>query len=222
MYEQNIKKLDVSEMLKVVHDWGSEINKFRVWVKLEGVDYSFFEINKDDCAGEVVCYAVGNNIERHLYVEHNVKDINIKVVEPHNIDLAEGTDVESEVEENDDDARKVRLGDSEDERTIALDNGFEVIEVDRPKEGAFRIENNGKSYRFRMCASKFPIKKSTPKKKKLKFIAPPWLDKDHKTTNSQRMADGDDQYESDESVSSNPNASEDEKCQDTKILGRSS
>ncbi|KAI5431924.1 hypothetical protein KIW84_035891 [Lathyrus oleraceus] len=128
---------------------------------------------KDDRADEVACYAVGNNIKGHLYVEHNVKDINIKVVEPHNIDPDEWTDVESEVEESDNDAMKVRLYDSEDERTIALGDGFEVIEVDMPKEGTTIFEINGNSYRFKMRASKSPIKKSTPKKKKLELVAPP-------------------------------------------------
>ncbi|KAI5386002.1 hypothetical protein KIW84_072545 [Lathyrus oleraceus] len=175
-----------------------------------GVDDLFFKINKDDSVGEVICYAFGNNIEGRLYVKHNVKDINNKVIELDSIDLTKENDVECEAKESDDDARKVRLDDSEDERITALDDGFEVIEVDRPKEGATIIEINGKSYRFKMYASKPLIKKSNLKKK-LKLIAPPRLVKDHKTKDSQRMAGGDDQYESDELGSSDSYSSEDEK-----------
>lgn len=41
---------------------------------------TFFKVNKDDQVVDVVSYAIGNRIEVHLYVEHNVKDINVKVL----------------------------------------------------------------------------------------------------------------------------------------------
>lgn len=48
----------------------------------KGINDCYFEINKDDRVVDVATYFVGNSIEVHLYVEHNVKDIKIKVVEP--------------------------------------------------------------------------------------------------------------------------------------------
>lgn len=78
----------------------------------------------DNRVEDVLSYAIENNIERHLYVEHNVKDINVKVVEPHCIELTEGTKLSEGEEESvgsDDDARKVRFDDI-DERTTALDD----------------------------------------------------------------------------------------------------
>lgn len=62
---------------------------------------------------------------------------------------------------------RVRFDDTKDERRIAMDDGFEVIEVDEPKEGATTYEVNGHSYRFKIWASKSLIKKSPKKKGKV-------------------------------------------------------
>lgn len=69
-------------MLKLVIDWGYERYEFRLWSKLEGINDYFFEINIVGRAADVVSYAIGNNTEGHLYIQHNVKDINVKVIEP--------------------------------------------------------------------------------------------------------------------------------------------
>lgn len=47
VYDQNIEKWSVSEVLKLVIDWGYERYEFRLWSKLEGINDYFFEINID-------------------------------------------------------------------------------------------------------------------------------------------------------------------------------
>ena len=69
-------------MLKLVLDWGHKRNEFRVWSKLEGIYEFYFEVNTDDCVLDVASFVVGENTEGHLYVEHNLKDIQVKVVKP--------------------------------------------------------------------------------------------------------------------------------------------
>lgn len=138
----------------------------------------------DNRVVDVLSYAIENNIERHLYVEHNIKDINVKVVEVHCIKLAEGTKLSEGEEESvgsDDDAKKVRFDDTEDERTTALDDGFEVIEVERPEDGTNMVGIKGKLSRIKFCANKSPKEKLIPNKKKLKLVAPAMICKLHKT-----------------------------------------
>ncbi|MCI69642.1 hypothetical protein A2U01_0090905, partial [Trifolium medium] len=58
----------------------------------------------------------------HIYVEHNVSDVNRKVIEP----KCSGEDSEMETgDENDysDDAHGLTFSDNEDERTTALNDG---------------------------------------------------------------------------------------------------
>lgn len=82
VYEQNIEKWGLSEVMNIVLDWGYERYKFRVCSKLEGISDCYFEINNDHRDIYVATYDVGNSIEGNLYVEHNVKNIKVKVGEP--------------------------------------------------------------------------------------------------------------------------------------------
>lgn len=63
------------------------------------------------------------------------------------------------------------FNDSEEEITTKLNDGFEVIEVDRPKDGSNIVEIKRNSYRINVCATKSPTTKLTSKKK-MKLIAP--------------------------------------------------
>jgi len=49
--------------------------------------------------------------------------------------------------------------DSQDERTTALEDGFEVVEVEAPNNGTNRVTVNNKSVRINKCGSKTPNKK---------------------------------------------------------------
>lgn len=133
----------------------------------------------NDCVVHVVMHAIRNNNNGDFYVERNVKDINVKVIEPQCIYLnkwIESGDGEYELEESDDDAERARFDDSEYERTTALNDEFKVIKVDRPKDDTNKVEIRGKSYRIKACTTK-------PSKKKLE----PMIDKAHKTKYSQIM-----------------------------------
>lgn len=101
--------------------------------------------------------------------------------------------------------------DNEEDRTNWLNDGFEVVEVDRPKEGLNRVDINGKSYRINLCASRSLMKKKklTPKKKlkvKVKVMSPAKKSKDYKPKDV-----GECQYVSGELGISDPDTSEDEK-----------
>ncbi|KAI5435370.1 hypothetical protein KIW84_021975 [Lathyrus oleraceus] len=201
-----------------VLDCGYERNKFRVLSKLEGISDCYFEINNDHCVIDVATYVVGNSIDGHLYVEHNVKDIMVKVVEPQCIDVTvRNESSDKDVDESDDDAKNVRFDDSGEDRTTRLNDGFEYIEVDRPKEDSNRVDINGKSYRIKMCESKSPMKKKklTPKKKikvKVKVMSPAKKSKDATEEKDHKSKDDrEDQCVSDELGSSDPDASEAEK-----------
>lgn len=69
---------------------GYERNAFRIWRKLEGINGSFIEVKIDDRIVDVAMHAIGNNFEGNLYVVHNVKDINVILVETQCIDLKKG------------------------------------------------------------------------------------------------------------------------------------
>ena len=78
----------------------------------------------------------------------------------------------SEEESDYDDALKVKLDDSEEERTATMDDGFEFIEIEKPKFDNNRVEVNGKSFRYKSCASKSLKKILTANKEKVVFVVP--------------------------------------------------
>lgn len=68
-----------------------------------------------------------------------MKDIKVKVVEYQCIELTVVVGSSDGERDDDDDAMRVRFDDTEGERTTAVDDDFEVIEVDWPKAGTNRI-----------------------------------------------------------------------------------
>jgi len=144
-----------------------------------------------------------------------VLDITVKVDQPRCIDLDAGYDEEVEMFSRDDDGVKaVRFDDNEDERTTALEDEFEVVEVEAPVNGTNRVTINNKPLRMKKCGSKTPKKKSSPKKKnnsvRLNLVAPKSLlvDGNGKGNNVvEEEIDGD--YLSEELGSSNPDDSDD-------------
>jgi hypothetical protein len=61
---------------------------------------------------------------------------------------------------DDDGVKPDRFNDSEDERTTALEDGFEEVEVEAPANGTNRVTINNKTVRIKKCGSKTPKKKS--------------------------------------------------------------
>lgn len=89
-------------------------------------------------------------------------DINVKVSEPYCLDLNvsnEQSEEEESIEGNDDDVKIARFYDRDDDRTIALNYSFEIIEVDSSRNGLNKVEIKRKSYIVKVCASKPLMKK---------------------------------------------------------------
>jgi hypothetical protein len=115
-----------------------------------------FRVRIDLDAYDVALYASGSDFDAHLYVEHNVSDVKKRVREPKCI--GEDSD-DSDSDDNDsadsgDDAHGVHFSDSEDERTITLNDGFDPA----PTQKA--LDNNSK-----MVLSHPPVKYTGPETK---------------------------------------------------------
>jgi len=206
----------VNDIENTVASWGYEKKKFRVWGQHPDVFDEFFQVNEDHIAEEISGYSIGNKVHGHIYVEHNVLDITVKADQPRCLDLDAGYNEEVEMFSSDDDGGKaVRFDDSEDERTTALEDGFEVFEVEAPANGTNIVTVNNKPLRMKKCGSKTPKKKKSPKKKitsvRLNVVAPKSLvlvDGNGKGKNVvEEEIDGD--YLSEELGSSDPDDSDD-------------
>lgn len=53
----------------------------------------------------------------------------------------DSSDKESDDDDDDDDAMRGRFDDIEDERTTVMDDGFELIEVDKPKFNKIELKS---------------------------------------------------------------------------------
>ena len=159
----------VDSIHEIVRTWGYEKEHFRIWCKMDVLGHEFFEVNADHIAEEISIYVVYEQTDAHIYVEHNVRDICVKVLEPQCVNINESSDEDEDnlymYSSDDGGAKYVRFDDSEDERGGPVNDGFEVVEVDAPMNGSNRVNLGGKSVRIKKCASK------SPKKLKLKVSA---------------------------------------------------
>ncbi|KAI5406233.1 hypothetical protein KIW84_052826 [Lathyrus oleraceus] len=77
----------------VFHHGGEFVSEKTMFYKggvqstVHGQNIGKWGISEDHHVIDVATYVVGNSIEGHLYVEHNVKDIKVKMVEPQCIDV---------------------------------------------------------------------------------------------------------------------------------------
>lgn len=116
----------------------------------------------DDCIVDVETHVMGNKIDGHIYIKHNMDDINVKVSEPHCMNLNvsnEQSEEEESIEGNDDDVKIARFYDRDDDRTISLNYSFEIIEVYSSRNGLNKVEIKRKSYIVKVCASMPLMKK---------------------------------------------------------------
>lgn len=189
------------EAVGLLEGWKYAKASFRLWRKIEGVDDTFKHILFDDDIKDVGLHAVSTKMDGHIYVEHNVSSNSTKVAEPKCIELI-GKEGSADDASSEDEVRGIRFDDSEEERTMALNDGFEVVEVEPPANGSNNVEVNGKSYRVKTLANKSPTKG----KGKLKLKVPAAA-----RSGSTSQFDKEDEYVSDELDSSDPDASGDEK-----------
>jgi hypothetical protein len=200
----NMKPAVIKEL---VSSWGYDKNHFRIWGKICN---EFVEVKEDHIADEISIGAVGDGRDGHIYVEHNVDDISVKVLGPKCVTLGGSSEEEDDdklymYSSDDGGAKGVKFDDSEDERGAPLNDGFEVYEADAPENGSNRVNLGGKSVRIKKCASKSSMKKKSLKKspmKKVKLKARAHEDSDE---------DDGEEYLSEELDSSDPDASDSEK-----------
>jgi hypothetical protein len=194
----------VAVIKELVRSWGYEREEFRIWGKMDGVDNEFFELMVDNIADLISMRAVAEEEDGHVYVEHNIRDSYVKVLEPRCVDINGSSDEDEDnlyvYSSDDGGARHVKFDDSEDERGAPVNDGFEAVEVEVPASGSNRVNVGGKSLRIKKCGSKSPMKKNSLKKQmKLKL----------KATEDDDVSD-DVEYFSEELDSSDPDASDGE------------
>jgi len=97
---------DVSDIENIVASWRYQKKKVRVWGQYVEVYDEFFQVNEDHIAEEIYEYSIGNKVDGHIYVEHNVLDITVKVDVLSFVDLDAGYDEEVEMFSSDDDGVK--------------------------------------------------------------------------------------------------------------------
>jgi hypothetical protein len=131
------------------------IRNIRTSNKIDGIDESFVQVDMDDVVGDIFIYSTANKVDGHLYVEHNVHNSVEKVNEPKCLDLDVGSNEEGNVFiSDDDDVKGLRFDDSENGRTTAHEDGFELIEVEQPFKWCYnRVTINNKSCRIKICGS---------------------------------------------------------------------
>jgi len=111
------------EVIDLVKEWKYDKSSFRLWRKIEGVDEGFKHVLLDGDIKAVGIEAMKTGMDGHMYVEHNVSSNCKYVFEPKCIELM-GYEDDGEDNSSEDEARGVRLDDSEEERTLGLDDWF--------------------------------------------------------------------------------------------------
>ncbi|KAK2446568.1 hypothetical protein QL285_017358 [Trifolium repens] len=102
----------------LVRGWGYAENSFRIWTIFDNYyDGAMWKLREDDDYMEVATFIVGSGRDAPIFVEHLVENENNSDVDEHDSDYAKG----------------VKFYDSEDERTVGLDDGFSVAADERKK-----------------------------------------------------------------------------------------
>lgn len=162
-----------------------------MWREIEGIDEGFFHIIDYSHVAEVPNQCISNNINRHILVEHNVTKNWVRCSNLKFVDLSEENE-----ESNDGDSKGIKFDDSEEDRANENNEGFMVVEVDRPTEGC-RADINGMKFRYKLKANKFSSNVKSPSKTSLvapiSFIASSSR-MGGKSTNSKSRVDEDGDY----------------------------
>jgi hypothetical protein len=102
----------------LVRGWGYAENSFRIWTIFDNYyDGAMWKLREDDDYMEVATFIVGSRRDAPIFVEHLVENENNSDVDEYDSDYAKG----------------VKFYDSEDERTVGLDDGFGSVANERIK-----------------------------------------------------------------------------------------
>ncbi|KAI5397557.1 hypothetical protein KIW84_063394 [Lathyrus oleraceus] len=63
-----------------MNKWGYKEGTYRLWTKILEIDEDLFQILKDGDAYDFVAYAYATNVDEDIFVEHDVDDIDVRVV----------------------------------------------------------------------------------------------------------------------------------------------
>ncbi|XP_058783363.1 uncharacterized protein LOC131658044 [Vicia villosa] len=146
------------EAMSLVLQLGFDGGRIRMWRKIEGIDENFFHLTDDLHVTEIAKHCILHNVEGHIWLEHFVGDNTKWAEKPNIVDVGEVSE--------DDDSPGVRFGDNKEERVNDDNEGFVVVEVERPDVGN-RVEVAGKNLRYKLRANKDESTLRSPKKIKL-------------------------------------------------------
>ncbi|CAI8615148.1 unnamed protein product [Vicia faba] len=165
---QDEDKWSFFEAVSLVKDWGYE--GFRLWRKIPQTDEGFTNVVDDAGAVEVAKHCMSCRVHDDLWVEHGVEHMMTKVLVPNVDDFSTSSGDDSTGDYVD---ASQCFNDSEEERVIDVEEEqFEQVEVVVPVSGN-RVEIEGKSLRFKRCASKDPKKmKEKSKRDKVSVLVP--------------------------------------------------
>jgi len=66
---------------EIVTGWGYDKQYYRVWGAVDGKDGQFFQIYVDHLAEEVAIRAIGDEVDGHIYLEHNQHEVLVRDLE---------------------------------------------------------------------------------------------------------------------------------------------
>ncbi|KAI5384162.1 hypothetical protein KIW84_071244 [Lathyrus oleraceus] len=120
-----IDKWSVVNIRKLVNNWGYIKGTYKMWTKILNIYENFFQIRNSDYAYDFAAYACAAEVDGEMFVEHDVTGIEI-IVKSH-MCMNEMVELDGF-----DDEGVEGFNDSEDERTTAIADGFDGIDVSLP------------------------------------------------------------------------------------------
>ncbi|KAI5414524.1 hypothetical protein KIW84_040139 [Lathyrus oleraceus] len=125
VYEQLIDKWSMVNIHKLVNGWGYIEGAYKIWTKILDIDGNFFQIRNNDDACNFAAYTCATEVDGEMFVKHDVTGIEVIV----NIHRCLNGMVELDGR---DDEGVEGFNDSVDERTTAIADGFDGIDVPLP------------------------------------------------------------------------------------------
>jgi hypothetical protein len=142
----HVDMFTMDSVRKMLNGWGFNEGTYRVWTKIIEIDSNHFQIRKDDDCYDLAAFSCANEVEGHIFVEHDVIDTSVSVVSPRCVNET------VEVDNWDEDGVE-GLGDSEDERATGLMDGFEEIDFtvpirEAPSMGDYMRDSKNKKWKM--------------------------------------------------------------------------
>ncbi|CAI8610900.1 unnamed protein product [Vicia faba] len=82
VYGTHIDKLTMVTVPRMLTGWGYTQGTYRRWMKIIEIDANFFQIRKDDDCYNFAAYACANEVDGEMFVEHDVRGVEVSVRSP--------------------------------------------------------------------------------------------------------------------------------------------